>query len=841
MTNRISPVKPQGSAPRTMLLVLLSLLLGTCPPARAQFTQQGNKLLGTGASAQALQGTSVALSADGSTAIVGAPADSPTTTGYTGAAWIYTRNTAVQGAPWVQQGPKLTGPGGVNPRFGQSVALSADGNTALVGGPYDGLIFMNGVYTYANPPQVGAAWVFTRTNGVWSEQAKLVVSDTPFAAPGYTASLSADGNTALLGGQYGPAWVFTRTNAGWKQGPELVPSGYGQGDPLTLSLSADGNTALVGEPGANFNPVSQSGEGGAWVFTQSNGVWSQQGGKLLGTGAVGQAAQGTGVALSADGNTAVIGGPGDSSSSVCMAGMTQYSTAVGAAWVFTRSNGVWSQQGGKLVGTGATGAPAYGFSVAVSGDGNRILLGGPGDAPPPGACPGTGATWVFARRNGVWSQQGAKLAGSGSTSGPVAGSSQGAAEALSADATTALVGGPTDNNGQGAAWVFTQAVATHFAVSAPASATGGTAFNFTVTAQDANNNTFAGYSGTVHFTSTDAAAVLPADTTLTNGTGTFSATLSTGGNQTITATDTVTATITGTSGAIAVTSAVVTPPTPASVNVSNSTYTFVYSDPRGYQDLGVVNILVNNFLDGRHACYLAYVVATNTLVLVDDAGDAGGPYAGSANSQCAVTLVSATGTGNNLTLILTITWTPSFAGDKIIQLAARDAAQNNSGWQPLAVVRVPGGTQTTTTAVVSMSPNRGSGLGPNPFTFNWYDTLGFQDLGVENILVNSSLDGRHACYLAFSRPFNTLYLEDDNGDGLLPGQSLAAGGSLTNSQCTVSWGANPANPTGNNLSLTLNIAFTAAFGGNRIIYLAARDVNEANNTDWHAMGTWTPR
>src|SRR5216684_2213942 len=92
--------------------------------------------------------------------------------------------------------------------------------------------------------------------------------------------------------------------------------------------------------------------------------------------------------------------------------------------------------------------------------------------------------------------------------------------------------------------------ATHFSVSAPASATAGTAFNFTVTALDQFNNTATGYAGTVHFTSSDGAATLPANSTLTNGVGTFSATLKTAGAQTITATDTVTASITGTSNAI---------------------------------------------------------------------------------------------------------------------------------------------------------------------------------------------------------------------------------------------------------------------------------------------------
>lgn len=102
-----------------------------------------------------------------------------------------------------------------------------------------------------------------------------------------------------------------------------------------------------------------------------------------------------------------------------------------------------------------------------------------------------------------------------------------------------------------------QTQATHFQVSAPASATAGNAFNFTVSALDAGNNVVPSYSGTVKFTSSDGSnlKLLPANSTLTNGTGTFSATLATASNQTITATDTVQLAITGTSGNVAVTPA----------------------------------------------------------------------------------------------------------------------------------------------------------------------------------------------------------------------------------------------------------------------------------------------
>src|SRR4030095_16394258 len=103
---------------------------------------------------------------------------------------------------------------------------------------------------------------------------------------------------------------------------------------------------------------------------------SQQGSKLVGTGASGAAQQGASVALSADGNTVIVGGPGDNSGQ-------------GAAWVYTRSGGVWTQQGNKLVGTGASGAAQQGVSVSLSADGNTAIVGGLDDNG------GAGAAWVY--------------------------------------------------------------------------------------------------------------------------------------------------------------------------------------------------------------------------------------------------------------------------------------------------------------------------------------------------------------------------------------------------------------------------------------------------------------
>jgi hypothetical protein len=105
------------------------------------------------------------------------------------------------------------------------------------------------------------------------------------------------------------------------------------------------------------------------------------------------------------------------------------------------------------------------------------------------------------------------------------------------------------------------AVASHFTVSAPSAVSAGSPLVYTVTALDAFNNTAAGYKGTVQFSSSDTAAVLPAPSTMTSGVGKFTAALATVGTQTITATDSVTSSVTGASNGIAV-----------SVNASGATH-----------------------------------------------------------------------------------------------------------------------------------------------------------------------------------------------------------------------------------------------------------------------------
>ena len=119
----------------------------------------------------------------------------------------------------------------------------------------------------------------------------------------------------------------------------------------SIAVSTDGNTTVVGDQQDN------NGLGAAWIYVRTGNMWTQQGPKLVGTGAIYSALQGSSVAVSADGNTVAIGGMMDNN-------------GLGSIWIFTRTNGVWTQQGNKLVGNGITGNTAlFGCSVSMSADG----------------------------------------------------------------------------------------------------------------------------------------------------------------------------------------------------------------------------------------------------------------------------------------------------------------------------------------------------------------------------------------------------------------------------------------------------------------------------------------
>src|SRR5262249_53239042 len=167
---------------------------------------------------------------------------------------------------------------------------------------------------------------------------------------------------------------------------------------------------------------------------------TEQGSKLVGTGSIGNGLQGVSVALSADGNTAAVGGYHDNS-------------FAGAVWIFTRSGTTWTQQGSKWVGTGWAGGAGQGVHVSLWSNGNLRWEGGPADDT------SAGASWAFVRSSGAWSQLGSKLVGTGAVNGSM-GAQQGVAVALSSDGLTAIAGGNLDDSSIGAAWIFTQTLPT---------------------------------------------------------------------------------------------------------------------------------------------------------------------------------------------------------------------------------------------------------------------------------------------------------------------------------------------------------------------------------------------
>lgn len=289
---------------------------------------------------------------------------------------------------------------------------------------------------------------------------------------------------------------------------------------------------------------------------------------------------------------------------------------------------------------------------------------------------------------------------------------------------------------------------------------------------------------------------------------------------------------------------------PASGSGTTQAFTFSFADTTGFRSLSVVDVLINNVLDGRHACYIAFIpngASSGTVLLVDDAGEAGGPFqslsipGGGAvsNGQCSVTGAGSTvsASGTNLVLTLPITFSAAFGGNRVVYAAAQETT-NNSGWQTLGTWGVPG-PAAVGPAVVGMIPAHSSAPS-NTYTFTFTDTNGWQDIAVADVLVNNSLDGRRACYLALvpSGPTSgTVFLVDDTGDAGGPFQAvtLPGSGTTSNGQCAISGAGGSVNGNGNTLTVILTITFNPSFAGNWLFYLAAR--SNSLNSNWQTVGT----
>ena len=293
-----------------------------------------SKLVGTGYVGTTInQGCNVALSADGNTAAVGGYNDNSGQ----GAVWIFKR----QCGEWVQEGSKLVNPvGAPNYGFGYDLALSADGNTLIVG--------------ESDTPTGGGALIFTRIAGIWIIGQQLTpVPSSPGNFAGFSVDISADGTTAVLGSVSDQAWIFTTTGNGvWtQQGPVLTgPPGSLFG--FNVSLSADGNTLVLGMP------FYLSGQGGFASYIRVSGVWTQQGPYLTVPGVATQY-QGTFVDLSADGNTLALSG-------------NSAPNFQGEIYIWTRIGSNWSQAT-KLINSQVTTYSLKGYNASLSSDASTMV------------------------------------------------------------------------------------------------------------------------------------------------------------------------------------------------------------------------------------------------------------------------------------------------------------------------------------------------------------------------------------------------------------------------------------------------------------------------------------
>jgi hypothetical protein len=361
-------------------------------------------------------GWSVAVSGDGRTALVGEPKKA-------GRVFAYARTATgwhIQGKPIVPSGAS-----GYRPSVGSSVALSRDGNVALVAGEGNA--------------GTGAVWVFRRSATTWSQDGPTLSDPAAphFAAFGFSVALSADGKTALIVEMRGAAggddraFIYVRSASGWSQQATLTPSdqvaytGHSGSDIGSGALSADGSAVILGGPGENTTM------GAVWIFRRSGASWSQEAGPLTPNDQIGNSHFGLGVALSADGSLALVGGYADNAKR-------------GAIWMFRRTGTSWTQYGKKFSGL-VPGAESrfFGGTVGLSNAGTTAVVGVNdlhGKA--------TDAVVLQRKRTGWVVVQ--------TISEPHAGIFGNVMNiAVSADAKTIVLGSPGDYRHKGEAWITT--------------------------------------------------------------------------------------------------------------------------------------------------------------------------------------------------------------------------------------------------------------------------------------------------------------------------------------------------------------------------------------------------
>lgn len=328
-----------------------------------------------------------AITVNGETALV----SSPTKASNQGAVYVFVRSDS--DGTWSQQA-KLTVPGSAS--FGGTVSLSAD--TAVIGA-------------------TNTAYVFVRSGTSWTQQAKLVGSDTA-TSDSFGGAVAIDGDTAVIGASaknnfLGAAYVFVRSGTTWTQQAKLTASDAAANDQFGSSESVSGDTILTGVPFKN------SAQGLVYVFVRSGTTWTQQAELTASDGA---SPDNFGRAISLSGDTALVGA-------------YLKDGGVGAAYIFVRSGTTWTQQAELTAIDPAAGAI---FGIAVSIDGGLAVVGAyKGNG-------GFGEAYVFGTNWNLSMQLKAANGVTGDSFGRQVSISEG----------TVLVGAPGRAGGEGAVYVF---------------------------------------------------------------------------------------------------------------------------------------------------------------------------------------------------------------------------------------------------------------------------------------------------------------------------------------------------------------------------------------------------
>jgi hypothetical protein len=292
----------------------------------------------------------LSLAASGSSVLVGAPYDDSASGIDVGSAYVFNRN----GSAWQIQGRLTSATAAANDYFGTSVAM--DGDYAVVGAPQ--IDPEQEVDSLRGP---GKAFAFQRTGTVWSTSQSLVPSEAQANDDFFGLSVAVSSGTAVVGAprhdplarvNAGAAYVFLESGGSWTQQAKLLPSDSTTADQFGFAVGLSGQTAIVGAPLDN-SPAADAGS--AYVFVRAAAVWTQQQ-KLTAIGAASLDDFGRSVSISGD--TALVGAPLDDVGVVL---------DTGSAYVFQRTGLVWAQQA-QLNAASPLEADLFGRSVAILGD-----------------------------------------------------------------------------------------------------------------------------------------------------------------------------------------------------------------------------------------------------------------------------------------------------------------------------------------------------------------------------------------------------------------------------------------------------------------------------------------